>query len=193
MKKDILFIALFGKAGTGKDFLLKSLKNENLKNVSYKIGCTTRPMREGEVDGVDYHFLSEEEFLKEEKEGSFVEVQKFNGWYYGTRLADLQPYPIMNIGVSNISGIQQMEKAGIRVSPVQIISSDKTRLLRQLEREECPDVKEIIRRFNTDEEDFKEVPFEYFYLSNYKDDENEAPSKMKGFIGTLTELVNFTT
>lgn len=171
--KEITVIALFGKAGSGKDYLIKSLKNKNIERVNYKVSCTTRPKREGEKEGVDYFFLTKEEFLKKEKEGEFVETQEFNGWYYGTRLVDLQERPKVNIGVFNISGICQMEQAGIDVVPIHIQTSDKIRMIRQLEREENPDVAEIVRRFNTDEEDFSTIPFSTFVFYNEQNDSAE--------------------
>ena len=47
---------------------------------------TTREKREGEVDGVDYYFVSKEEFMKRRKEGKFLETAEFVGNYYGTPL-----------------------------------------------------------------------------------------------------------
>lgn len=57
-------IAIMGKAGSGKDTLLKALLQElTFTNIARPIiSCTTRPIREGEVDGVDYHYLTREQF-----------------------------------------------------------------------------------------------------------------------------------
>lgn len=170
MNKNITVIALFGKAGSGKDYLIKNLKNKTIERANYKVSCTTRPKREGEKEGIDYFFLTEEEFLEKKKKGEFVETQEFNGWYYGTRVVDLQESPMVNIGIFNIYGIYQMIQAGINVIPIYIRASDKIRMIRQLEREENPNVSEIVRRFNTDEEDFSDIPFDTFVFYNEQTD-----------------------
>jgi guanylate kinase len=58
----ITLLALVGKAGAGKDTILRYLCDHY--DVNEVISCTTRPPREGEVDGVNYHFLSESEFAE---------------------------------------------------------------------------------------------------------------------------------
>ncbi|MGQ9789561.1 MAG: guanylate kinase [Armatimonadota bacterium] len=76
-------IVLSGPSGVGKDTLLKTL----LQRVSGVVKCltaTTRPPREGERHGVDYLFLSEEEFEQWIAEGRFLEYARYNQAYYGT-------------------------------------------------------------------------------------------------------------
>lgn len=56
-------IAIMGKAGSGKDTLCRALlKEPEFKTAKPIISCTTRPIRENETDGIDYHFLSVEHF-----------------------------------------------------------------------------------------------------------------------------------
>ena len=50
----------------------------------YSISCTTRSPREGETDGVDYYFITPEEFAKRQREGNFLEWAVVHGHYYGT-------------------------------------------------------------------------------------------------------------
>jgi guanylate kinase len=70
-------------AGTGKTTLVTMLMNE-FSCVQASISCTTRPKRPGEIDGVHYLFLSEEEFSKKVEEGEFLEHITLFGWRYGT-------------------------------------------------------------------------------------------------------------
>jgi guanylate kinase len=70
-------------AGTGKTTLVSMLINE-FPCVQASISCTTRPKREGEIDGVHYIFLSEEEFSKKIDQGEFLEHVTLFGWRYGT-------------------------------------------------------------------------------------------------------------
>lgn len=158
-------ITLAGKAGSGKDTLMNKV-HEVLPDLYEIVSCTTRPPREGEVNGKNYYFLSHEEFSERLENGTMVEATVFNDWCYGTCLEHMSEDGI-NIGVYNPEGIAILQNIpGVAVYPIFIDASDKTRLLRQLNRETHPDVKEIIRRFKADEDDFSpenlsEIDFKY--------------------------------
>ena len=90
---------IMGKSGAGKDTLLKNIINTNKyklesEQVTPIVSYTTRPMREGEIDGVDYNFISKDEFLKLIKSKKLTEYRTYNTmynnkldtWYYGTPL-----------------------------------------------------------------------------------------------------------
>ena len=148
-------IAICGKSASGKDTLLR-YTIMNYMWLHKIINCTTRPPREHEVDGKNYHFLSLEEFAhKDAIEGKMIEVTKFREWYYGTSIEDLSLDKI-NIGVFNPAGIYAlMQREDVDLYVVQVVASDKTRLLRSLTREDNPDVDEIVRRYLADKEDFE--------------------------------------
>ena len=113
-------------------------------------------MRKGEEAGVNYHFLptAADFFAKE-----LIEHVEFRNWFYGSAIDNLNKDKI-NIGIYDIRRIQQIIKnENIECYPIYIKSSDKTRLIRQLEREETPDCDEIIRRFIADKKDF--IPVVY--------------------------------
>lgn len=84
MKKGRLFV-VSGPSGTGKGTIISRVM-ERLENVSLSISATTRAPRAGDVDGVDYYFLTEEEFIKRADEGRFLEHACVHGYYYGTPL-----------------------------------------------------------------------------------------------------------
>lgn len=73
----IKIIALFGKSGAGKDTIQKRL-TEKLVNAHGIVSCTTRPIREKEKDGIDYNFLSVEDFTKKVLNGEMLEATEFN-------------------------------------------------------------------------------------------------------------------
>lgn len=152
-KMKIKVVALFGKAGSGKDTILKEVvANGGFHEI---VSCTTRPMREGEQDGVDYHFITNEKFTDLVLDNRMLEATVFRDWCYGTSLDELK-YDQINIGVWNPEGLELLiEHPSIDVLPIYIVADDKIRLLRQLMRETNPDCAEIVRRYGTDEQDFK--------------------------------------
>lgn len=147
-------IALMGKAGSGKDTILHTIMKKCPNTFNEIVSCTTRPPREGEVDGVNYYFITEEEFAERIKRGDMLEYTGFNGWFYGTDKSQLSDNKA-NIGVFNPTGIRALQQdPTIALQVYYVRAPAKQRLLRQLNREEDPNVKEIIRRFSADEKDF---------------------------------------
>ena len=78
-----LLIVLSGPSGSGKDSVLAQLKDRGL-NMKQSISMTTRAMRQGEKDGVDYYFTDVATFEKYIEEGYFLEYVKYGDNYYGT-------------------------------------------------------------------------------------------------------------
>lgn len=147
-------IALCGKSAAGKDTILKEIINQ-YPDLHEIISCTTRPPRDYELEGVNYFFLSLEEFARKDRMGEMLEVSKFRDWYYGTSLDGIVANKI-NVGVFNPTGIYNLMKNDmIDLFVVQVQAADKVRLLRSLNREHNPDVDEIVRRYLTDKEDFE--------------------------------------
>jgi len=86
-KRGILFI-LSGPSGVGKGTLRKAIMD--LGGINFSVSCTTRPPREGEIDGVDYRFLSPEEFNKRLSESLFLEHALVHDNMYGTLRKDVE-------------------------------------------------------------------------------------------------------
>jgi guanylate kinase len=80
--KGRLFI-LSAPSGAGKTTLCRALM-EHFKDIVYSVSYTTRNMRKGETDGVDYHFISKDEFVKKIGENKWAEWAEVHGNYYGT-------------------------------------------------------------------------------------------------------------
>ena len=87
-KKKYQVIALYGASGSGKDTILKWVVSHYPK-LHLIVSCTTRPMRDGEVDGLDYHFVTEEEMMEQILSGEMLEATEFRGWFYGTQTSAL--------------------------------------------------------------------------------------------------------
>jgi len=78
-------LVLSGPSGAGKSSLINKIIDE-IGDCYFSISTTTRPMRPGEREGVDYHFVSEEEFKKGIERDEFLEYALVHGNYYGTSL-----------------------------------------------------------------------------------------------------------
>lgn len=83
MKKGLLII-LSGPSGVGKGTVRRQIMKDNNFDMTYSVSMTTRLPRDKEVDGVDYYFVTREEFQKQIEENNFLEYAEFVGNYYGT-------------------------------------------------------------------------------------------------------------
>ena len=82
-------LIISGPSGSGKSTLCKEMF-KSVDNAFFSISTTTRPMREGEIDGVDYYFVSKDKFQKDIKNSEFLEWAEVHGNYYGTSLGSVQ-------------------------------------------------------------------------------------------------------
>ena len=83
-----MLLVLSGPSGVGKTTAARRLLKEN-PQLTRAVTCTTRDPRDGEVNGVDYHFLDEQEFLQRVDSGRFLEHAEVYGNYYGTLKASV--------------------------------------------------------------------------------------------------------
>ncbi|MGO2299626.1 guanylate kinase [Paucilactobacillus nenjiangensis] len=86
MAKRGMLIVLSGPSGVGKGTVRKAIFDQKTNDFQYSISMTTRKPRPGEVDGVDYFFVSTEEFEKRIQNGGMLEYAKYVDNYYGTPL-----------------------------------------------------------------------------------------------------------
>tara|TARA_Y100001001_G_scaffold38935_1_gene33432 strand:- start:140 stop:715 length:576 start_codon:yes stop_codon:yes gene_type:complete len=76
-------IVISASSGAGKTTLCNELQRRK-PHIKFSVSCTTRPKRKHEVDGVNYHFLSDQEFTEKVQNNEFVEYENVHGYYYGT-------------------------------------------------------------------------------------------------------------
>ena len=100
----IKLLALFGESSAGKDSIQHWLERK-LKNIHGMVSYTSRPPRDYEIEGREYHFISQEEFEKLIVENKMLEHTCFNNWYYGTYINELQKGKIMEIKFNNVDYI----------------------------------------------------------------------------------------
>jgi guanylate kinase len=102
-----------GPSGVGKGTLIRSLVQQ-VPELEVSVSATTRPPRPGEADGVDYHFLSEEEFDRRLAAGEFVEHARYSGHRYGTLRSELESRIAAGVPVVleiEIQGARQVREA----------------------------------------------------------------------------------
>lgn len=178
----IKIVAICGPAGSGKDWLLNTLVELSKGQLHPIISTTTRPIRQGEKEGVNYHYCTDEEFAQLVFSGQMLEATSFNGWYYGTCFKELN-IEDTNIGVFNPDGIRALlGDQRIEVLVIEIKTKPKIRLLRQLNREDEPDVDEIIRRYKTDNSDFMSIDFETLPYTNNEDNDSDSPYEILSYL-----------
>jgi len=100
--KGKLFV-ITGPSGVGKGTLIRELL-ARVPDLALSVSATTRPPRPGERDGVDYHFLSEEEFSRRLAQGEFMEHASYSGYQYGTLVSEVQPR--LELGTSVVLEIE---------------------------------------------------------------------------------------
>ncbi|RGY95014.1 guanylate kinase [Clostridium sp. AM58-1XD] len=156
---------VMGKSASGKDTVYKRILKDmpELKTV---VIYTTRPVRDGEQNGVEYYFTSEEKLREYERSGKVIESRTYSTvygpWTYFTvddGQFDLKSCNYLMIGTLESYGNLRRYFGGDAVVPVYIYVDDGLRLVRALERERVqknPKYAEMCRRFLADEEDFKE-------------------------------------
>lgn len=157
---------VLGKSCSGKDTIFKKLKENRELNLNTVTGYTTRPMREGETNGVEYFFVNNEELKALKNQGKVIECRDYNTvygvWSYFTvddGQINLDKGNYLYIGT--LESYEQMVRYYGKevVVPIYVEVETGERLSRAVNRErqqENPKYTELCRRFLADEEDFCE-------------------------------------
>ena len=172
-------LVILGKNGSGKTFLANKLFDLGFyRSVNY----TTRPRREGEIDGLDYKFISTEEFKKNVAEDYFIEFKKRNEFYYGTPKQNIRCNAILLAGDMNKIRTISIEE----VIPLYIDADIETRFKRVDKRGEPNGV--IFKRFH--DENFSYLyDFNGFFIDNNNADE-QALQTIIGIIDAKGNIVD---
>lgn len=132
----LYMIVLMGASASGKTEVAKMLgKIFAMKKV---VTHTTRSMRPGEQNGVDYHFVTKEEFIKLAQNGHFVETVEYNENYYGTSKAEIDTNKVLIIEPNGLKPIKALKDNEIVVFFMQ--ASRSVRQKRMIERGDNPSV-----------------------------------------------------
>ena len=155
-----------GKSATGKDTIYQKVLNESELNLQRIIPYTTRPIREGEEAGREYHFCNEDDVQRLEAEGRIVELRAYDTvygiWKYftvndGNIQLDKENYLLIGTLEAYTKIRDYFGKDN--VVPIYIEVEDGDRLIRAISREkeqDIPKYEEMCRRFLADAKDFSE-------------------------------------
>lgn len=155
---------LIGKSSSGKDTIYKELLKDKELSLSPLVLYTTRPVRSGEKEGTDYHFIDDEALARLHEEGRVIEMREYNTvhgiWRYATvddGAAAQEAGALLTIGTLESFKAVRKYFGEEKVIPVYIYTKDTERLMRAVLREaqqETPCCAEVCRRFLADEADF---------------------------------------
>ncbi len=180
-------IVLVGASASGKTEVARALKNKY--GLTKIITHTTRAMREKEIDGVDYHFVSVEDFLNLKKDNYFVETTEYNGNYYGTSRKEIEDNKVL---VVDPNGLHAFVALGDhRIVTFFLNAAESTREKRMLLRGDHPEA--IQKRLENDKTDFSynNVGRTDFVIDTEKISVEEvADSIYKLYIGRLATIVH---
>lgn len=156
---------VMGKSSSGKDSIFKEIK-KRMPELKEIVLYTTRPIREGEKDGVEYHFVDEEALREMEKKGRVIEQRAYHTkcgiWRYFTAddgQVNRKSGNYLVIGTLESYDAMKRYYGAEMVAPLYVEVEDGLRLFRALERERQqaePKYAEMCRRFLADSEDFSE-------------------------------------
>jgi len=173
-------LVLSGPSGAGKSSLVHKIIDD-IGACYFSISTTTRPMREGEVDGVDYHFVDKEEFEREIEDEQFLEYALVHGNYYGTSMRPVKEalqegkLVIFDIDVQGNAAVQN--RLGDITTSVFITPPTLSELKRRLENRSTDSQEVIEKRLQMAKKEIQRVS-EYEYLL-INDDLDTAADKLR--------------
>ena len=155
-------IVLVGESASGKSSIEKNL----VDNYGYKkiVSYTTRQPRQGEVDGIDYHYISESQFSNLQKEEFFAEIGEYNGWHYGTAKNDCTSDKVAVVTPHGLRQLKKIPNLDIRAFYINVPRID--RLIKILQRGD--NIEEAYRRSLSDVGQFDGIADEVDYIIDNK-------------------------
>jgi guanylate kinase len=161
-------VILSSPSGGGKTTIAHRLLIER-GDVGYSVSCTTRPPREGEVQGKDYHFLTETDFMRGQKNAEFAESAEVHGHLYGTLRAEVERvlssgrHVIMDI---DVQGARQFARAFPKSVLIFILPPSADVLVERLRIRGTEDSDSLIRRFKSAKDELKAIDLYQYVIVN---------------------------
>ena len=181
-KKQGQLIVISGPSGTGKDTIVEKVLKKD-KNTWLSVSATSRKIRKGEKEGVNYFYLTKEEFEERIDAGYFLEYATYADNYYGTPREEIikkLDQGIDVILVIEIEGAKKIKELVPEALFIFIMPPSEKALLKRLSGRQTEDKEKIIKRFNLAYQEMNEVTKYNYVVVN--DDLDEAVSKVLAII-----------
>lgn len=154
-------IVIIGEGASGKDTLADALI---LKDPKYRklVMFTTRPARDDEKDGEDYHFVRDIAFEELSKRDFFIEENTYNDWHYGTPRCEVEGNTENLVAVMTPAGMRRLRMNGVKFTSVYLRVDRRSRLIQMIERGD--NIEEAYRRNVSDLGQFDGIEDEVDYI-----------------------------
>lgn len=179
-----LLIIISGPSGVGKDATLRRM-SERGRPFHFLVTNTTRPRRADEVDGRDYHFVSEEQFQEMLARGEFLEHATVYGYHYGNSRAEVREAlargrdVIMRIDVQGAATIKRIAPEAVFVF---LLAPTMAELEHRLRERRSESESELRERLQTAAREMQEIGHFDYYVVNYADRLDEAVDEIEAII-----------
>ena len=176
-------LIILGESGSGKTTLQKYICEHT--NMQKAISHTTRPMRDGEVNGIDYYFVNDNEFKKLKEQNMFAETSNYREWSYGIGVEQIKEDSCF---VSTPEGLEKIKKfiidnkLNISLKTIYVKTCQKTRLINLINTRN--DTMEILRREFSDKIVFSGIENKVDYVI-YNDNSRALIPQIHAFIEWL--------
>lgn len=183
---------IMGRSSSGKDSIYKQLLADNKLEFNQVILYTTRPMRQGEKDGREYYFVSDEEFEELRKKNKFIEIREYNTvrgiWKYATSIDSFKDDGNY-LAIGTLESFMSLKKVfNVDLHDIYIHVNDDILMNRSILRakgDKAQDIEEIKRRFESDSIDFRQDKIKEAGITNLFENNSsleECVSKIKDYI-----------
>jgi len=173
MKKVGLPIIISAPSGTGKTTACKRLK-QRLPNLKIATSHTTRKIRKGEYQGVDYFFISKEEFESKKNNNDFLEWAKVHTEYYGTSFESIDKHRqngfdiLLELDIQGVNSLRNMDFEGIYIMILPPSIEEMTKRLKKRGTETEDDIE---KRLKTGKEEIKVYKKHDYVITNFEVEE----------------------
>lgn len=172
-----VIIVLIGESASGKSTIEKMLVKKGFNKI---VSYTTRPIRPNETDGVDYHYISKEEFLNKLQNGFFAEYTIYNSWYYGIAIPDCKDDSVVVVEPHGFRQLKKIERLNIISFYIKV--DERERLIRMVKRGD--NLLEVFRRIFSDQGVFQFIDQEVDYVIDNNKNINDS-------VNEIIEFINF--
>ena len=179
-------VVISGPTASGKSTLWNWLVRR--PEVEFSVSATTRKPRVGEVDGRDYHFVEEEQFLRWIEEGAFLEWAKVHGNYYGTLRAEVEACLARGHDVVleiDVQGVQQLQECGLPLITIFLLPPSMEVLEQRLRARGTETEEQMKQRLEVAEQEIASAKNYMHQLIN--DDFQQMEAEVEKILGYQTE------